>query len=78
MLAEEMNPDALLEQARMSDLWNLKESDVAALMRHNQPELLQTASFSSAILRARELQRWSTSEDYLNLLKGASTIENFL
>lgn len=78
ILAQELNPDALLEQARMSDLWNLGEDHVAEMIKRDFTALTSTVAFSSAILRARELQRWATERDYAQLLEGAIEASSFM
>ncbi len=63
-LAPLLNIDAFLEQARAYDL--ASSSDLGQMLR-----TMQTASLSHPVpvLRAREIDRWATSQDYQNLLK---------
>ncbi len=63
-LAPLLNVEAFLEQARAYDL--ASSSDLGQMLR-----TMQTASLSHPVpvLRAREIDRWATSQDYQNLLK---------
>jgi Zn-dependent protease with chaperone function len=63
-LAPLLNIDAFLEQARAYDL--ASSTDLGQMLR-----TMQTASLSHPVpvLRAREIDRWATSQDYQNILK---------
>lgn len=63
-LAPLLNIDAFLEQARAYD--RASSSDLGQMLR-----TMQTASLSHPVpvLRAREIDRWATSQDYQNILK---------
>ncbi|NJL90392.1 MAG: M48 family metallopeptidase [Coleofasciculaceae cyanobacterium SM2_1_6] len=63
-LAPLLNVEAFLDQARAYD--RASSSDLGQMLR-----TMQTASLSHPVpvLRAREIDRWATSQDYQNLLK---------
>ncbi|MFM1842924.1 MAG: hypothetical protein RLZZ490_1662 [Cyanobacteriota bacterium] len=64
-LAPLLNLDAFIEQARDYD--RLSEDDMGAMLRTLQT---QDLTHPVPVLRAKEIDRWSSSQTYQNLLKG--------
>ncbi|MEB3160487.1 MAG: M48 family metallopeptidase, partial [Synechocystis sp.] len=64
-LAPLLNLDAFIEQAR--DYERLSEDDMGAMLRTLQT---QDLTHPVPVLRAKEIDRWSSSQTYQNLLKG--------
>ncbi|XXG49886.1 hypothetical protein AAC387_Pa02g3937 [Persea americana] len=69
-LADQLNVDAFLEQARSYD--KASSSPVGWYIRNAQTRQL---SHPLPVLRAREIDQWSRSRDYLSLLKRATQLE---
>ncbi|EPS66175.1 hypothetical protein M569_08601, partial [Genlisea aurea] len=70
-VADQLNVDAFLEQARSYD--RASSSLVGWYMRNAQTRQL---SHPLPVLRAREIDRWSRSEEYKSLLKRLNTVDS--
>ncbi|XP_057983459.1 plastoglobule-localized metallopeptidase 48, chloroplastic isoform X3 [Malania oleifera] len=70
-LADQLNVDAFLEQARSYD--KASSSPVGWYIRNAQTRQL---SHPLPVLRAREIDEWSRSQGYLSLLKRATQINS--
>lgn len=68
-LADQLNVDAFLEQARSYE--KASSSPVGWYIRNAQTRQL---SHPLPVLRAREIDEWSRTSDYINLLKRATKI----
>ncbi|CAN6464782.1 unnamed protein product [Victoria cruziana] len=68
-LADQLNVDAFLEQARSYD--KASSSPVGWYIRNAQTRQL---SHPLPVLRAREIDQWSRSREYKHLLKRAAEI----
>ncbi|KAL1824693.1 hypothetical protein ACET3Z_011471 [Daucus carota] len=68
-LADQLNVDAFLEQARSYD--KASSSPVGWYIRNAQTSQL---SHPLPVLRAREIDEWSRSQDYISLLNSAARI----
>ncbi|MBE9239767.1 M48 family metallopeptidase [Synechocystis salina LEGE 00031] len=70
-LAPLLNLDAFIDQAREYD--RLGEDEMGAMLRNLQT---QNLTHPVPVLRAREIDRWSDSQTYQNLLKGRKNAYN--
>lgn len=70
-LAPLLNLDAFIDQAREYD--RLGEDEMGAMLRNMQT---QNLTHPVPVLRAREIDRWSDSQTYQNLLKGRKNAYN--
>ncbi|WP_369796106.1 M48 family metallopeptidase [Synechocystis sp. PCC 6714] len=70
-LAPLLNLDAFIDQAREYD--RLGEDEMGAMLRNMQT---QNLTHPVPVLRAREIDRWSSSPAYQNLLKGRTNAYN--
>ncbi|RMG07567.1 MAG: M48 family peptidase [Cyanobacteria bacterium J055] len=66
-LAPLLNPDAFLEQARAYD--DISNDRLGEMLKQAQTEQL---THPVPVLRAREIDRWSNSQDYQSLLNGSA------
>lgn len=71
ILAPQLNLDAFLEQARTYE--DLSTSEMGRLLRQAQTAQL---SHPVPVLRAKEIDRWATSQDYQNLLQRRPILYN--
>ena len=70
-LAPLLNLDAFIDQAREYD--RLGEDEMGAMLKNLQT---QNLTHPVPVLRAREIDRWSDSQTYQNLLKGRKNAYN--
>ncbi|WLT36853.1 M48 family metallopeptidase [Synechocystis sp. B12] len=70
-LAPLLNLDAFIDQAREYD--RLGEDEMGAMLKNMQT---QNLTHPVPVLRAREIDRWSDSQTYQNLLKGRKNAYN--
>ncbi|MBW4654837.1 MAG: M48 family metallopeptidase [Kaiparowitsia implicata GSE-PSE-MK54-09C] len=70
-IASRLNLDAFLQQAR--DYNDLSMSEMGQLLRQAQTAQL---SHPVPVLRAREVERWASSQDYQSLLESRSILYN--
>ncbi|MGB5898203.1 MAG: peptidase M48, partial [Geitlerinemataceae cyanobacterium] len=66
-LAPQLNLDAFLEQARSYD--EISNDRLGEMLKQAQTEQL---THPVPVLRAREIDRWSSSQDYQSLLDGSA------
>lgn len=70
-LADQLNVDAFLEQARSYD--KASSSPIGWYIRNAQTRQL---SHPLPVLRAREIDEWSRSQDYTSLFKRAMQVNS--
>lgn len=72
-LSDQLNVDAFLEQARSYD--KASSNPVGWYIRNAQTRQL---SHPLPVLRAREIDEWSRSQEYTSLLRRATKLNNYL